>query len=87
MQNYKANIRILPLKELLDPQGKAVANNIGSLGITGIQDVRIGKFIELYIQADNKAAAEAKTEKACRELLANLIMENYAFEIEELQAV
>jgi phosphoribosylformylglycinamidine synthase PurS subunit len=86
MQDYKANIRILPLKELLDPQGKAVANNIGSLGITGVQDVRIGKFIELYVQAESKDAAQAKIEKACKELLANLIMESYEYEIEEFQS-
>ncbi|TVQ50585.1 MAG: phosphoribosylformylglycinamidine synthase subunit PurS [Saprospirales bacterium] len=86
MQTYKANIKILPLKELLDPQGKAVANNIGSLGITGVQDVRIGKFIELYLTAESKAAAESEVEKACKELLANQIMENYEYEIEEFQA-
>ena len=87
MQTYKANIRILPLKELLDPQGKAVANNIGSLGITGVQDVRIGKFIELYLNAESKSAAESEVEKACKELLANPIMEKYDYEIEEFQAV
>ncbi len=87
MQTYKANIKILPLKELLDPQGKAVANNIGVLGITGVHDVRIGKFIEIYLQAESRKNAEVKVEKACKDLLANLIMENYEFEIEEYQAV
>ena len=84
MQNYKAKIKIMPLKELLDPQGKTVSNNIGALGISGVKDVRIGKFIELYIQAENQSDAASKVEKTCKELLTNLIMESYDYEIEQL---
>ena len=74
----------MPLKELLDPQGKAVANNISNLDILGVEDVRIGKFIELVLEAESKSAAEKKVEKACKKLLANLIMESYEFELSEI---
>ena len=83
MKKFLAQIRIMPLKELLDPQGKAVANNISNLDILGVEDVRIGKFIELVLEAESKSAAEKKVEKACKKLLANLIMESYEFELSE----
>ncbi len=84
MKKFLAQIRIMPLKELLDPQGKAVANNISNLDILGVEDVRIGKFIELVLEAESKSAAEKKVEKACKKLLANLIMESYEFELSEI---
>lgn len=79
---FKANINIMPLRELLDPQGKTVGKNIGNIGISGIADVRIGKHIELTVEAENQAEAEAKLEKACKELLSNPVMEAYAFVLE-----
>lgn len=80
---FKAEIDVMPLDALLDPQGKAVTQSMGNLGLNEISGVRIGKHIKLYIDADSKATAEAKTEEACKKLLANEIMESYTFTVEE----
>lgn len=78
---FVADIDIMPHKELLDPQGRTVAHNLGNIQLTGIQDVRIGKHIRMVIDAENEAAANEKAEAACKKLLANLIMENYAIKL------
>jgi phosphoribosylformylglycinamidine synthase subunit PurS len=81
---FKAEIDVMPLKELLDPQGKAVGAGMKNLGLTEIHDVRIGKHISLEFEAANKEAAAEKVEQACKKLLANQIMESYKFELMEL---
>lgn len=80
---YRAEIDIMPLKALLDPQGKAVTASMKNLGLPEISNVRIGKHITLEIDAASKDAARAKVEDACKKLLANQIMESYEFELEE----
>ncbi len=80
---YKAEIDIMPLEALLDPQGKAVSSSMKNLGLGEITNVRIGKHITLSVEAEDKAAAEAKVEDACKRLLANQIMERYSFTIKE----
>lgn len=80
---FKAFIDIMPHPELLDPQGKAVAAGMKQLDLSAIQDVRIGKRIELVLQASDKEEAAQLVESACRKLLANLIMEHYHFTLEE----
>lgn len=80
---FKAEIDVMPLKELLDPQGKAVTSSMKNLGLPEVENVRIGKHISLEIEAADKAAAESKVEEACKKLLANAIMESYAFEVTE----
>lgn len=80
---YKAEIDIMPLKALLDPQGKAVTAGMKNLGLPEISNVRIGKHITLEIDAASKEAARAKVEDACKRLLANQIMESYEFELVE----
>jgi phosphoribosylformylglycinamidine synthase subunit PurS len=80
---FVADINIMPHKELLDPQGKAVANNLQNVGISGVEDVRIGKRISLQIEAESEAAASELVDIACRKLLANLIMETFSFELRE----
>ena len=80
---FKAEIDIMPLKALLDPQGKAVSNSMNNLGLPEIDNVRIGKHISLEIEAENKNAAAVKVEEACKKLLCNQIMESYSFEIFE----
>ena len=72
----------MPHKELLDPQGKTVLHNMKNLGFAETQDVRIGKHIELSLEAADESAARAQVEEACKKLLANLIMESYSFELE-----
>lgn len=72
----------MPLKELLDPQGKAVLGGLGNLGMKGIEDVRIGKNITLQIEADSKEAAQQLAEEASKKLLANPVMEYYEISID-----
>jgi len=78
---FIADINIMPLKGLLDPQGKAVSHSMPSIGLNNIGDVRIGKHIQLEIDADSEAAAHETAEVACRKLLANLIMESFQISI------
>jgi len=80
---YIAHINVMPLKELLDPQGKAVNNSLHNLGLSHIQDVRIGKHISLHVEAANKEAAEKTTHEACKKLLANPVMEIFDFTLTE----
>ena len=80
---YTAHINIMPLKELLDPQGKAVNNSLHNLGLTMLHDVRIGKHITLHVDADDKADADAHVREACKKLLANQVMESFDFTITE----
>ncbi len=75
---FSAEIKVMPLKELLDPQGKAVMNGLGNLGLQSIQDVRIGKHINLQIDAISKEEASSIAEDAAKKLLANPVMEEYS---------
>ena len=79
---FTAHVNIMPLKELLDPQGKAVNESLHSLGLSSDQDVRIGKHITLSIEADNKEAAYATAEEATRKMLYNAVMENFTITVE-----
>lgn len=81
---FKADIDIMPLKEILDPQGKAVKLGLSNLGLKTVQDVRIGKHITLELEAANQQEAEEKVETACKKMLANMIMENYSFEVQQI---
>ena len=72
---FVAEINVMPLKELLDPQGKAVMTGFKNLNLDGVNDVRIGKHITLQIEAANENEAREKTETACKKLLANPVME------------
>lgn len=79
--NFVAEIKVMPLKELLDPQGKAVMGGLSNLGIKSIDDVRIGKHIQLQIDASGEADAKNIAEEAAKKLLANPVMEEYTIEI------
>ena len=74
---FTAQVKVMPLKELLDPQGKAVLGGLANLGLNSIQDVRIGKNITLQIEADNADAAKQIAEDAAKKLLANQVMEMF----------
>ena len=80
---FKAEINVMPLKALLDPQGKAVTLSMKNLGLPEIENVRIGKHISLEIEASSKESASAKVDEACKKLLANQIMEGYEFHLTE----
>lgn len=79
---FKAEIDIMPLEALLDPQGKAVSNSVKNIGLDAISGVRIGKHIRLFVEAANEEAAGKLVDEACKKLLANQIMESYSFVIE-----
>ena len=81
---FRAEIDIMPLKNLLDPQGKAVSASIVNVGLSEISNVRIGKHITLEIDAENKEIAREKVTEACTKLLANQIMEGYEFILTEI---
>ena len=82
--NFIAEINIMPLKEILDPQGKAVRLGLNNLGVQKVNDVRIGKHITLEIEAASREEAENNIDLACKKLLANLIMEHYTFSLEQV---
>ncbi|MBK8736664.1 MAG: phosphoribosylformylglycinamidine synthase subunit PurS [Saprospiraceae bacterium] len=81
---FLAKINVMPHKELLDPQGKAVTKNIHELDIQGVEDIRIGKHIEMTLHADSEQEANDKIKKSCEKLLTNRITETYTFAIQEL---
>jgi phosphoribosylformylglycinamidine synthase len=79
--NFLAEIKIMPLKELLDPQGKAVLGGLANLGIKSVQDVRIGKHVQLNVEADSAEEAKSIAEEAAQKLLANQVMEDFTISI------
>lgn len=81
---FQAEIDVMPKKEILDPQGKAVTGSMKNLGLSAIGNVRIGKHISLEVEAEDEKSAKATVELACKNLLANLIMESYTYHIHAL---
>ncbi|HEY6503863.1 MAG TPA: phosphoribosylformylglycinamidine synthase subunit PurS [Chitinophagaceae bacterium] len=81
MSTYTVQIKVMPLKELLDPQGKAIVGGLQNLGLSTVEDVRVGKNISLQITADSPEQAKKIAEEASKKLLANPVMEY--FEISE----
>lgn len=79
--NFRAEIDIMPHKELLDPQGKAVGAGLQKLGFDSVADVRVGRHITIKLSAASKEEAGKQVEEACKKLLANAIMESFHFEI------
>ena len=80
---YTAEIDVMPLKEILDPQGKAVLLGLHNLGFNGVAQVRIGKHITLELDAPSETEAHRLAEKACQQLLANQIMEGFTITVSE----
>jgi phosphoribosylformylglycinamidine synthase PurS subunit len=80
---FRAEIDVMPHDNLLDPQGKAVSNNMVNVGLPEIENVRIGRHIRLEVEANNREEAESKVQEACKRILANEIMESYSFELSE----
>ena len=81
---FIAEIDVMPLKTLLDPQGKAVSASMQNVGLAEIENVRIGKHITLQVDAKNKEIATTKVDEACKKMLCNQIMESYEFTLEEI---
>jgi phosphoribosylformylglycinamidine synthase len=80
---YTVEINVMPLKELLDPQGKATKHGLHNLGMKEVADVRIGKHITLKVDASDAAEARALADAACKKLLANPVMEHYELTVHE----
>ena len=81
---FTAEIDVMPLDALLDPQGKAVSNSMQNIGLPEISGVRIGRHIRLFVDATSINEAEKKTEEACKKLLSNQIMESFSYTVQEV---
>ena len=77
-----AKVYVTLKKGVLDPQGKAVAHSLGSIGFGEVADVRLGKFIEVKIDETDRDKATARLREMCEKLLANTVIEDYRFDIE-----
>jgi phosphoribosylformylglycinamidine synthase len=77
----KAKISVTLKRGILDPQGQAVLHALGSLGYSGVKDVRMGKLLELDLATSDRAGAEAEVKAMCERLLANTIIEDYRIEL------
>lgn len=82
---FKAEIDVMPLEALLDPQGKAVSNSMKTIGMSEITGVRVGRHIRLFVDAENESAAAAKVDEACKKMLVNAIMESYEYQLEAVK--
>lgn len=82
---FLAEVQIMPHTELLDPQGKAVNQGLEKLGMSGVSNVRIGKTIKFHVDADSGDAANEVVKNACEKLLVNKIMEQYTFNISQVE--
>jgi len=78
----KARVHVMPKQGVLDPQGKAVAQALASLGFAGIGEVRQGKVIDLDLAETDPARARAAIDQMCRKLLANTVVESYRIELD-----
>ena len=77
----KAHIKVTLKQGVLDPQGKAIEGALTALGFSGIEEVRQGKFIEVELSETDEAKAREQIDKMCRDLLANMVIENYSYEL------
>lgn len=80
----KAQIKVLLKKSVLDPQGQAVGKSLSSLGYHNINHVRIGKYLEVTLNEENRAVAEEQVREMCARLLTNPVIEDYTFELVEV---
>lgn len=82
---FIAEINVMPLKALLDPQGKAVTHSMKNIGFTEVSNVRIGKHITLEIEAASKEKAMERVNEACNKILSNPIMEGFDYTLKEVK--
>jgi phosphoribosylformylglycinamidine synthase subunit PurS len=80
--SFSVQVKVMPLKDLLDPQGKAVMGGLNNLGLAGVQDVRVGKHITLQVDAKSQEEALAIAETAAKKLLANPVMEYFELSVQ-----
>ncbi len=84
MATFLARVYVTLKPTVNDPQGNTIADGLSSLGFTGVQDVRAGKYLEVRLTATTSQDAEAQVDAMCDKLLANPVIESYRFEVEEL---
>jgi len=80
---FHSSITVTLRKSILDPQGKAVEHAVHTLGLNAVHDLRIGKHIEFLVESASKEEAERVTVEVCKKLLANPVMEDYTFTVEQ----
>jgi phosphoribosylformylglycinamidine synthase subunit PurS len=83
MSSHRFAVNVTPKPGILDPQGRAVEGSLSHLGIEGVSGVRVGRRVELSVEADDAAAARAVVERLAAELLSNPLIETYS--VEELE--
>jgi len=81
MTSYRFAVNVTPKPGILDPQGRAVEGSLGHLGIAGVSGVRVGRRVELTVDAGNQPAAHAVVEQLAGELLSNPLIEAYDIEL------
>ncbi|MDY6800068.1 MAG: phosphoribosylformylglycinamidine synthase subunit PurS [Bacteroidota bacterium] len=82
---FLAEINVMPLKALLDPQGKAVTHSMKNIGFNEVSNVRIGKHITLEIEAKSKEIAMERVNEACNKILSNPVMEGFDYTLKEIK--
>jgi len=83
-QNYQAQIYVTLRPSVLDPAGTAVQSGLAQMGYTTIGQVRIGKYVELTLEAEDETIAQEQVDRICDQLLANPVIENYRFDLQPL---
>jgi len=83
---YVARISISLKPTVNDPQGRTVLGGLKNLGFASVSDVRVGKYLEVRLDSQNRAQAEAVVREMCQKLLANPVIEDFKFQVEELAA-
>ncbi len=81
---FSARVYVTLKPTVNDPQGNAVLGSLRSLGFADVHDVRVGKFLTLELDATNQATADSQVREMCDKLLANPVIEEYRFELEEV---
>lgn len=81
MTSYRFAVNVTPKPGILDPQGRAVEGSLGHLGIDGISEVRVGRRVELTVEAADEGAARAVVDRLASDLLSNPLIEAYAVEV------
>jgi len=80
VSRFRARVRVMPRPSILDPQGQAVSHALGELGFAGVDDVRVGRAVEVLLEAATADAAREGALKMCERLLANPVTEDYVLE-------
>ncbi|MEM7554182.1 MAG: phosphoribosylformylglycinamidine synthase subunit PurS [Cyanobacteria bacterium P01_A01_bin.84] len=85
-RKYRAKIHVTLRPSVLDPAGTAVESGLSQLGFDNVEKIRIGKYIELYITCPDEKRATDQLNKVCEGMLANTVIENYHFELTEVES-